>query len=241
MKKIIFLPIVVLLFSCANPENPEHDKKLKPYKNMLAEYEAADSNFGESHYYYRMLNFDLNSLSDTIAKVHEDIFKDEKIRALATKDISNWLRDSVFITSSGTKRGSFILDSINMLTVEKPLEYYLHSRVKHGQDVNNKIFQNFNSMHTVKIGDKKIFYYFIPKNEKLLKEVAEYRIETTGDYSPYYIENKATIYNRRYLCDLYSIDWYIKISSDDFFNDRLALKITDTTYYYNQDSSRQKN
>lgn len=206
---------------------------------MLAQYDVAEYNFASGYNYFQMLNFDLHSLHDTIAKVHEDIFLDKEIRNLVTKDVFNWLRDSIFIGSSRTRKGNFILDTTNMLTLEKPFKYYTGTRVKYGQSVHNKIFQKIYNMHTVKIGDKKIYYYLVPANGKLLKEVAEYRIETTGDYSPDYVDNKTIIYNRRHFCDLYQIDWYIRIESDDFFNDRLALKITDSTYYYKWDLGRQ--
>lgn len=244
MKKIIFLPIIALLFSCANSSD---EKKVVPSKNLMhfqkmyvEYYKKADHNLSTGLAYYRMTNFDLERLTDTISKVNAEIFQNEDIRTLVNEDISNWLRDYVFIGSSKKMKGDFMLDTTNMLTLEKPSEYYSYSKIKQGQKIYNKLFLNTFFKRLIEIDGKKIYYYIRPANGKLLEEIAEYRIKTSGDYLPIYEKKRNKIYDRRYLCDLYRIDWYVLISSDDFFNDKLAFKITDTTYYYNEDYTRQK-
>ncbi len=232
MKILLHILILAFLFSCEHRK----DEKLIPFKNAYQEFENADYNLSNSDHYYRMMNFDRMKFCKIIAEKHSEIFQDRKIESLVNKDISDWLRDSVFIGSSHTMNGTFLMDTTNMLILKEPFEYYIQSEIKRGQTVLNELFQIRNSMHTVNIQGKEIHYEIVPVNGKLIRKQGEYRIETTGDYIPEYMRTSGRVdkANVRYFCDLYLIDWYVLISSNGFFNDKLALKITDTTAYYHR-------
>jgi hypothetical protein len=232
MKNIIiaFVTISAILSSCSNSYKYGGIEK---FINNRKLFDKADYNFPDGYQYYRLKNFNLRTLSNTLSKCHEEIFQDSRIVELINKDITAWLRDSVFIGSSKTMEGTFVLDTTNIFLMNNSVGYTL-STISQPQKMYNEIFQMRHSMHTARIDGKEIYYDIIPTNGNIIKKLAEYRIETTGDYIPSYMHagGKVNRSDLKYFCDLYLIDWYIVISSDDFFDDRLAIKITDTTYYY---------
>ena len=239
MKKILALSILALLYSCGDYD---YDK-LQPYEKFYKEFKDADYSFSAGSQYYRMKDFDYRGICDTLSKVHAAIFQDPEVEKLVNQDVSNWLRDSVFVGLSETMKGSILVDTTNMLLLDNPLDYYMQRKIEMGQSIDDQLFRIRHAMHTARIGDKELYYDIVPTNGKLIEELAEYRIETTGDLVPGYMRNnriKVITSNLRYFCDLYQIDWYILISSSDFFDDRLALKLTDTTYYYDTDLTRQR-
>lgn len=242
MKKIIFIPIIILFFSCTNSHDKKEvvsNKNLELYKAQYKEYfSGTNSKLTATNSYFQMKNFDLEGMTDTILKINDEIFEDESIKEIVNNDIADWLRDSIFIGSSKTRKGSFVLDTTNMLTLKNPSKYYTNSEIKKGQAVRNKLFQKIHSPHMINIDGQKIYYYIRPGKEKLVKEIGQYRVETTKDYLPTYEKNRNKKYDIRHFCDLYIMDFYIIVRSKAFFKGTYAFKIKDSTYYYVNDLSR---
>lgn len=226
MKIISLLTIASLLIfaSCNNSSNP--DKKiLAPYKANLKEFKNADYSFGTNNNYFRMKNFDYNSLADTLEKCHAHVFKDKSILKAINNDVRAWLRDSLFIGVSNTRKGKLIVDTTNTLfwNPEDEFQYYNNVSVTSDQKLNGKMFQLTHAMHTAHVNGKEVYYDIIPANAKKLASNGKYRIVTNTEGS---------IFDQRNFCDLYAVDWFIVFYSDYFFEGELAIKISDETFYY---------
>ncbi|MES2557504.1 MAG: hypothetical protein V4604_15215 [Bacteroidota bacterium] len=238
--RLLIIALILLIYSC---ESSTADlDTIKDLQHNHDDFEKADYSFGTGDQYFRLEHFDLDALTDTLERCHERIFTDKTILKALNKDIAAWLRDSVFIGKSHTMKGTFVLDTTNLLLLKDPFKYYMEEKIHGSQPVVGKLFHTRNSMHTAWVNGKAIYYDIVPANAKWKKEIGEYRIETTGDYMPAHVNSVTppTTSNLRYFCDQMMVDWYITISSDDFFDGQLALKISDVTYHYTDDFLRQK-
>lgn len=233
------LVVISLLYACER--STADSAAFKDLQHHYTEFRKADYSFGTGDQYFRLEHFDLDALTDTLTRCHERIFTDKAILKALNQDVAAWLRDSVFIGKS-TAKGAFVLDTTNMLLLEDPLTYYMEASIKAEQTAAGRLFHTTNSMHTAWINGKAIYYDIVPANAKYLKEIGEYRIETTGSYLPAHVndDSRPAISSLRYFCDQLRVDWYITIASDDFFDDHIALKISDVTYHYTDDFLRQK-
>lgn len=237
-----FFALIVVTLSLLNAcQNSADLDKVKDFQYNYAEFEKADYSFGTGDQYFRLEHFDLEALTDSIANCHERIFTDKALLKALNKDIAAWLRDSVFIGKSSVK-GAFVLDTTNLLLLEDPLTYYLNEHTKAEQAVAGRLFYTTNSMHTAHINGKTIYYDIVPANARYLKEIGEYRIETTGKYLPAQVNDgsRPAVSSLRYFCDQLMVDWYITMRSSDFFDGQIALKISDITYHYTDEFLRQK-
>lgn len=235
----LIIVLISLIYAC---ESSTADlDTLKDLQRNHSDFDKADYSFGTGDQYFRLEHFDLDALTDTLARCHERIFTDKVILKELNEDIAAWLSDSVFIGKS-TVKGAFVLDTTNLLLLEDPLTYYMEEHTKAEQAVAGRLFHTKNSMHTARINGKAIYYDIVPANAKWMKEIGEYRIETTGNYLPAHVDHgkHPAVSSLRYFCDQLQVDWYITIRSDDFFDGQLALKISDVTYHYTDDFLRQK-
>ena len=240
--KIIKYPLSIFLMtllieSCGFEKEPLEVKKLR---ENYQEFLNVDYSFSSGIQYYQMQSFDIEKLVDTIEKVHQIIFDETFPLEELNKQISRWLRDSIFVGTSQAREGLIIMDTVNLLNLDNPVDYYLNSEIKAVQNISGKLFRPNHFAHTVPINKKNISYQIYPTNGKLINEIGEYRIETTGDYIPkyMYVGGRSSRSNLRYFCDQYLIDWFIIISSDHFLNGGLSMKISDTTLYYNTRKDR---
>lgn len=237
---LLSLLLVPLFFTSCNQSSTT--ELITVLKNNRKEYTTANHTFSGGHHYFRLKNFDWQTVTDTISHFHSLVLKDEKIIDQLNKDVSTWLQDSVFIGFSKSIKGTFLLDTTNLLLQEDSLELLIQHPATHGQPIENKMIWLPHTNHIAEINNQKIYYTIVPVNGTKISSEGKYRIVTTGDYKPDYLQNhNNTIASElQYFCDTYLTDWYILISSDDFFDDNLALKITDTTYFYYKELSTHK-
>ncbi len=237
--RLLVIALIPLLVAC---ESQTADlETLKDLQHNHDEFEKADYSFGTGDQYFRLEHFDLEALTDTLEHCHARIFTDKAVLKALNKDVGHWLRNGVFIGKSKMMKGTFVLDTTNMLLLEDPLKYYMEENIHGSQPVAGKLFHMRNEMHTAWVDGKAIYYQIVPANARWTKEIGEYRIETTGDYLPSHVGKCIpTKSNMRYFCDKLQVDWFITIRSDDFFDGQLAIKLSDATYHYTDDFLRQK-
>lgn len=238
-RKHLIIVLISIVAACqSSTVDPD---KIKDLQGNYDDFDKADYSFGTGDQYFRLEHFDLAALTDTLEHCHERIFTDKALLKALNKDIAAWLRDSVFIGTSKTMKGTFVADTTNMFFLEDPLMYYVEENIRGSQVVSGKLFHINNSMHTAWINGKAIYYDIIPANAKWVKETGEYRVETTGDYIPKHMRGDVTTKSdMRYFCDQLQVDWFITITSYDVFDGQLALKISDVTYHYTDNFLRQK-
>jgi hypothetical protein len=235
----IVIITIALLSACQDATDFSKVTDLQKNNN---DFKDADYSFGTGDQYFRLEHFDLEALSDTIKRCHQRIFTGKSMLKALNDDVDAWLRDSVFIGKSTTMKGTFILDTTNLLLLNDALTYYMEGSIKKSQVVAGKLFHLRNSMHTAHINGKKIYYEIVPANAKWTNEIGEYIVQTTGDYNPRHMSNglQSRTSSLRYFCDRLLVDWYITIRSGDFFEGQLAIKVSDITYHYTDDFLRQK-
>ncbi|MEO0580698.1 MAG: hypothetical protein AAF135_00620 [Bacteroidota bacterium] len=234
--KLYAIPFLLISLQTCDFSFYQTDKsQLTAYQEIHAAYDSAQYTFPNGTEYYRLKNFDLSSLTDTFLRVHEVIFQDEEVRQIVNENIAEWLRDSIFIGTSQTRKGSHVVDTTNLLFVDAPFKYGLKTSSFQPQSLNGQLLELRYNWHTITIDDKDIYYYMYPMDGRHLDELAKYYIQTTEDYTPSYNQNSwnpSYTTQAQYYCDQYIADWYIAIHSDHFFDDQLAFRITDTTYHY---------
>lgn len=236
--------IVCLLMALVSCNESVNSNKLARYEQCYREFEKADYAFSGFYDYHRFRDFDLNSFTDTVLACQEDIFSDPYLLKALKKDLTAWLRDSVFIAHLRTPQGTMLVDTTNMLfmSADEDLHYYMEEKIRKGQDLDGKLFETRNSSHVFRMNGKTVYFELVPANAHYLREIGEYRIETTGKFIPakMHVGGKSTLSNLRYLCDAYRMDWFLTIASDDFPGNKrkLALCFSGESVHYRDEPGR---
>ncbi len=228
--------LIVALISLVSACEPSADlSKVKDLQHHYLEYKKAAHLAASSDYdYFRMEQVDRNVLTDTIIHCNERIFTDKALVDALNKDVTAWLRDWVFIGESKTMKGTFVIDTTDLMGLEDAESYFKTEDIKKSQPVEGKLFHLRNSTFKAHVGGNEVKYRIVPANPEIIGSIGEYKIETTGDYIPIDMPGvkRPKMYQMWYSCFRVRVDWYITIRSDDFLDKPLAVKLSDVTYQY---------
>jgi len=223
------IALTLLLGACQQHVNSEMELKMK---KTNSHFKKAKCNFPSNDQFYILNHFQFETMTDTLNQAINQLFTDPIIASEINVQVGTWLKDSVFIFNAD-KRGMVLFDKTNLELLEDPLQYYMNEKFDIDFEKTNSSLQTLRSMFQAKVNGHVVHFEIIPTNGKLIQHIGEYVIVSTGTHQSKNTKTASSWKSiQRFNCDLLKIDWFIKLSSDYYFEEELSIQMTDTTLYY---------